>query len=132
MIKMVKLAQLKIRVNNTKEPVRLFCVEHDGKKVKDVDVTTKFEHGWFDSSHFQWWVPDGRYWLSVGKSSVCGIDVKNGVCTYNKPVEPKEVAPKEVAPKVVKETMSAGNTKAGAHDMTVKIENNIGDTKNKK
>jgi exopolysaccharide biosynthesis protein len=73
LIKMTNLTQFKIRIDNTKSPIRIFRV----KKTKDVEVTTTAEHGWLDGAHFQWLLPNGRYWMCQG-NDVCGFEIKTG------------------------------------------------------
>jgi hypothetical protein len=61
-----KFTELVVR---TASPFSLFQVNKQKQRgfAQDVDVTTVYEHGWKDSAHFKWMLPDGRYWL------ICGI-----------------------------------------------------------
>ena len=86
---MKKFAELIIRV--TDAPITLFQVKPSADKQKkrgfaqDIDVSTVYEHGWIDSDHFRWYVPDGRYWViqgAPGEHHICSITAKDGKCTY--------------------------------------------------
>jgi hypothetical protein len=69
----------KLCVQAIAQPIRL-C------KMDGADVTLNFEHGWQDSEHFFWMVPDGKYWVIQGADPLCLLvtraDIKNGSVTF--------------------------------------------------
>ena len=81
-----QFAELVIHVKAA--PLVLFRVVKPTSKrgvSQDVDMSTVYEHGWIDSDHFRWYVPDGRYWViqgEPGEHHICSITATGGKCTY--------------------------------------------------
>jgi hypothetical protein len=87
MTKEKKFAELIIHVKAA--PLVLFRVVKKSTDergfAQDVDMSTVYEHGWIDSDHFRWFVPDGRYWViqgEPGEHHICIVVAKNGKCVY--------------------------------------------------
>jgi hypothetical protein len=81
-----KFTELTVRV--IASPVALYQVkELSDRKHVDADVSTVYEHGFVDSDHFRWFVPDGRYWLMQGmpgEHHICSIVVEHPKIEYKK------------------------------------------------